>query len=105
MGEGMEELFERIDANGGWPLGKNWITMRHDSERSCHFTETERNDGWNTSVYHADDYYLWKISDSGIKKLTHRIAGQMASRAKDWISSIVLDKKAVQPKYSRIHRY
>lgn len=57
-------LIEQIDERGGWPVKAKSLVMRHGDKRDCYFSERESvHDGWNTSVFTADDYYWEKLSD------------------------------------------
>jgi hypothetical protein len=66
-GEDMNSFFKRIDAWGGWPLAAKSVVLVHgcyeDGKRTVYFsTRAHVRDEWNTSLYTADDYYLWKVS-------------------------------------------
>ena len=62
-------FFSQIDATGGWPVGFQYVGFEHTDERAAGFTNSPHNDGWWTVVAHADDYYLWKLSDAALQRI------------------------------------
>jgi hypothetical protein len=69
--ESQESFFKKIDNLGGWPVGNKFVTFIHsvESERECYFGNEYKRDGWNTTIYSADEYCWWKISDEGRKRI------------------------------------
>lgn len=64
-----EEFFQLIDATGGWPFGYEYVGFEHTDERKAGFCNTSHNTGWWTVLYHADDYYTWKLSAKGLQRI------------------------------------
>lgn len=73
MGEGLywmardtkNEFFGRIDECGGWPHNAKSVVYKHccEEKRPCYFSAGANiRDEWNTSIYSADEYYMWKLS-------------------------------------------
>jgi hypothetical protein len=70
--EPLENFLKRIDECGGWPYNAKSVVMKHccERERPCYFSLAENvRDEWNTSICSADDYYIWKLSDSAKQKI------------------------------------
>jgi hypothetical protein len=82
--ESDDDFFKRLDALGGWPAGKLYVTMIHtvDTKRPCIFTDKPMHDEWYTTFHSADDYYWWKISPAG--KDNFRRAGMKISNTVTW---------------------
>ena len=76
----MEEFFTRIDNCGGWPLGRKFLTVRHttEDERPCYFSDESIRDEWNTTMFSADEYYWWKMSDEAKEKHRKTIRREFA---------------------------
>lgn len=74
------DVFKRIDAIGGWPPDKKYLSMSHASdERGCIFTDEYLRTEWWTTVVEADDYYFYKLSDKKIKEIQNKAIQDLAS--------------------------
>lgn len=71
-GDKDHEFFARVDKYGGWPVGMKYVSFYHSGPagpRECEFGNEYLNTGWWTTVFEADDYYRWKLSDKAIAKI------------------------------------
>ena len=60
--ESDDSFFKKIDECGGWPVNLKYVSFCHSDKRECIFgMESLRNEWW-TTIYSADDYYMWKLS-------------------------------------------
>jgi hypothetical protein len=62
-------FFRRIDETGGWPVGFQYVGFEHTTDRDAGFSNNYRNSGWWTTLYSADDYYLWKLSPETLQRI------------------------------------
>lgn len=67
------DFFQQIDATGGWPLGYQFVGFEHTDERAAGFSNDHRNTGWWTTLYSADDYYLWKLSPQAVARFAEAV--------------------------------
>jgi hypothetical protein len=75
-----EDLFKKIDNIGGFPIGYKYLTMIHGySPLSCYFNNVSLRNEMNTTILTADDYYIWKLSDSGRSKLKREAREELLS--------------------------
>lgn len=56
------DFFEHIDAVGGWPLDYPYVGFAHSDAREAAFTMEPTHHGYWTTLYHRDDYLMWKLS-------------------------------------------
>jgi len=68
-----EKLFALIDQLGGWPVGYKYVGFEHTDEREAGFSNNPNNTGWWTTIFEADDYYLWKLSPKAIERIVEDI--------------------------------
>jgi hypothetical protein len=66
-------FFARIDETGGWPVGYDYVGFEHSDARRAGFTKAPVSHGWWTTLSHADDYYLWKVSPAGKRRFAEAI--------------------------------
>lgn len=71
------DFFLAIDATGGWPPGYQFVGFEHTDERAAGFSNDHRNTGWWTTLYSADDYYLWKLSPEAIARFAEGVRRQL----------------------------
>lgn len=66
-----DNFFPKVDTMGGWPIEAKSVVMKHGfSPFDCYFSKNEYvRDEWNTTLFTADDYYLWKLSEKSKDKL------------------------------------
>ena len=70
-GESMEDLFQRIDSCGGWPLNKPFLGVKSDpkaktdSHLPVYFSNVAFHDESKWTLYNSDNYHWWKMSASG----------------------------------------
>lgn len=72
-----EDFFRLIDETGGWPVGYEWVGFAHSDRREAGFTHSPIHHGWWTTLNHADDYYLWKISAKGLQRIADSVHSAM----------------------------
>lgn len=72
------KFFARIDEFGGWPVGMNYVSFAHSSERECEFGNQYLRTGWWTTVATADDYYRWKLSPEAMNAIEKEIREKIA---------------------------
>lgn len=82
-----DEFFARVDEYGGWPLGMKYVSFFHSGPagpRKCEFGNDYLRTGWWTTVYSADDYYWWKVSNSRKelfkKRIFHELGAELFRR-------------------------
>lgn len=63
------DLFQMVDATGGWPNGFAFLGFVHSDEREAGFCNSRLNDGWWTVVASADDYYTFKLTEAGLQRI------------------------------------
>jgi len=78
--ETKEAFFERIDAFGGWPIGKKFVSFFHNDKRECMFGNEYQRNEWYTTIADQDDYFLWKLSDSAKGRLRQEIKEGLISK-------------------------
>ncbi len=80
MGLKMADFFEHIDALGGWPLDYPYVGFAHSDEREAAFTLQNINHGWWTTVYHRDDYLMWKLSPAAWDRIFEAVHDDLVCR-------------------------
>jgi len=88
--ESNPEFFSRIDACGGWPLGKKYVSFFHDIgiERRCEFGDTHLRNEWWTTIATADEYYWWKISTEYKAVIAAEIRNKFVNQIQGMASSL-----------------
>lgn len=77
-----EAFFMHIDECGGWPLDYPYVGFAHSDEREAAFTTKPINHGWWTTLYHRDDYLMWKLSPAAWRRIFDAAREDMAGRLK-----------------------
>jgi hypothetical protein len=81
-----ETFFQHIDDIGGWPLYYEYVGFAHTPEREAAFTTECTNTGWWTTLYHRDDYLMWKLSPEAWESIydaaKQMLINQLSSNAK-----------------------
>lgn len=80
MGLKMADFFAHIDALGGWPLEYPYVGFAHSDEREAAFTLKNINHGWWTTLYHRDDYLMWKLSPAAWDRIFEAVRDDLSSR-------------------------
>lgn len=65
------DLFQMVDSTGGWPVGYQYLGFEHTDERKAGFCNSPQNAGWWTVVASADDYYTFKLSEDGLRRISN----------------------------------
>lgn len=73
-------FFEHIDECGGWPMAYPYVGFAHTDEREAAFTMSNVNHGYWTTLYHRDDYLLWKLSPRGWGRVFYAMRQDLCSR-------------------------
>ncbi|MBB3010685.1 hypothetical protein [Cupriavidus alkaliphilus] len=68
-----QEFFALVDATGGWPVGYPYVGFAHSDSRAAGFTMQPIHHGWWTTLYSADDYYLWKLSPAALQRIADAV--------------------------------
>jgi len=63
------EFFKKIDECGGWPVGFQYVGFEHTDVRAAGFSNSCHNTGWWTTLFNADDYYIWKLSPKALQAI------------------------------------
>ncbi len=97
MRDSDDVFFSRIDAYGGWPVGKKYVMFYHAGERirPCEFGDNYVRNGWWTTTHSADDYYLWKLSAGAKEKLLQSLRVRVMDRLVGMLNSAALAEVAL----------
>ena len=83
MGLKAEHFFEHIDSLGGWPLAYPYVGFAHSNEREAAFTMEPIHSGWWTTLYHRDDYLMWKLSPAAWERIFEGVRNDLAQRLRN----------------------
>lgn len=75
-----EKFFEHIDSLGGWPLAYPYVGFAHSEKREAAFTMEPTHSGWWTTLYHRDDYLMWKLSPAAWERIFAGVRDDLAQR-------------------------
>lgn len=75
-----QAFFEHIDACGGWPLDYPYVGFAHSDEREAAFTMEPTHNGWWTTLYHRDDYLMWKLSPAAWGRIFDAVREDLTGR-------------------------
>lgn len=78
-----EVFFRYIDECGGWPLDYPYVGFARSSEREVAFTmEPVQTAQWIT-IYHRDDYLMWKLSPDAWERIFKSMCDDLALRMRN----------------------
>lgn len=75
-----EAFFQHIDEKGGWPLDYPYVGFAHSDEREAAFTMEPTHSGWWTTLYHRDDYLMWKLSPAAWTRIFDGVRDDLVQR-------------------------
>ena len=75
-----EAFFQHIDECGGWPLDYPYVGFAHSDAREAAFTMEPTHSGWWTTIYHRDDYLMWKLSPAAWERIFNGVRDDLARR-------------------------
>lgn len=78
-----EDFFKHIDELGGWPLAYPYVGFAHSDQREAAFTMEPRHDGWWTTLYHRDDYLMWKLSPDALDRIFEAVRDDLSNRLRN----------------------
>ncbi|WP_423459924.1 hypothetical protein [Ottowia sp. VDI28] len=76
------DFFAHIDDCGGWPLAYPYVGFAHSEKREAAFTMEHVHNGWWTTLYHRDDYLMWKLSPEAWERIFAAVRDDIAARTK-----------------------
>lgn len=75
-----EHFFKHIEEKGGWQMDYPYVGFAHTDKREAAFTMTAHNSGWWTTLYHRDDYLMWKLSPAAWERIFAGVRDDLAAR-------------------------
>lgn len=72
-----EKFLKEIDKHGGWPVGFEYVGFRHTDAREAGFTNSPHNTEMWTVLASADDYYIWKLSETALQRIVEAVRQEM----------------------------